>query len=233
MRMRPFRRAGRPLAALVLVAALAAAAALAPAQPPGALPGPLSPECADAAAGSGPSRPRGFPRPLAWAWALAALGGALGAVAGELVAGGGRIDRPRRDRNGWAPGVAGKMTVGAVAALIVLSLNPPDGSWLRLVGVGLGSGVAGEAVLLAILASRRAQAAEKEREAAEAQAALGATLAIEKIETFRALSLAARRGAAPGQAEAGRDEAPGELAEFDQIVNTYAERAKAEIAAAG
>jgi hypothetical protein len=185
----------------------------------------------------------GFPEPLNWAWPLIAVFGALGAFTGELVAGAGLLDGsgPRRGRAGPAVSLAGRLVVGAVAALFVLSLHPPDGSWFKLAGTALGSGVGGVAVLLGLLASRRAQAAVTELEATQAQAALGATLAIEKIETFRALSLAARRGVAPGQQPAPSlpEDAADlggrlvELAGFDRIINTYAERAKAEIAAAG
>jgi hypothetical protein len=120
------------------------------------------------------------------------------------------------------------MLVGMVAALFVLSLLPPDRSWVKLVSVSLGGGVGGEAVLLAILSSRRVVAAEKDREAAEAQTSRGATLAIEKIETFRALTLAAHQAPTP---EAATDEGePPPEERFDRIVNTYADRAKAEIA---
>jgi hypothetical protein len=244
------RRCSSPrslLRTFVLAVLLGQAAALAPGPPElraGTGPQPTEWVATETAPGVPDPRTRsGFPEPLGWTWPLIAVFGALGAFTGELVAGAGLLDGsgPRRGRAGLAMSLAGRLVVGAAAALFVLSLHPPNGSWFRLAGTALGSGVGGEAVLLGLLASRRAQSAVTELEAAQAQAALGATLAIEKIETFRALSLAARRGAAPEQdpapslpedaAELGGG--PAELAGFDRIINTYAERAKAEIAAAG
>jgi Protein of unknown function (DUF4257) len=247
---RPQRAGHALLAVFALAAVLGFATVLAP-QPP-RLPdtptgAPAQPTQSPPARGTSeraisdaPFPARGFPEPLVRAWVLVVLCGALGAFAGDLVADGGRIDDPRRDRTGWVLGFLGKMMVGGVAAMMVVSLKPPDSSWLKLVGTALGSGVGGEAILLSILSARKAQAAEKDLEAAEARATLGATLAIEKIETFRVLSLAARRNPAPDRtlqlpepSVFGGGELPAAPSEFDAVINRYAERAKAEIAAAG
>lgn len=89
--------------------------------------------------------------------------GAAGALAADLVADGGRLDRWKQDAQGWTLGFLGKLIVGSVAAVVALTLNPPEGAW-SLVGSALAAGVGGEAILLAIVASRQAQDAEREAE---------------------------------------------------------------------
>lgn len=98
--------------------------------------------------------------------ATIALCGAVGAFAADLVTDGGRLDRWGADANGWALGFFAKLVVGAVAALILLTLNPPGGSWLTLIGTALAAGVGGEALLLAIIAGRKADQAEAAAKAA-------------------------------------------------------------------
>jgi hypothetical protein len=107
-----------------------------------------------------------MPGDLVLALAIIALCGALGAFAADLVTDGGRLDRWRSEPTGWGLGFVAKMIVGAVAALILLTLNPPGGSWLTLIGTALSAGVGGEAILLAIVAGRRADRAEAEAKAA-------------------------------------------------------------------
>jgi hypothetical protein len=91
--------------------------------------------------------------------------GALGALAGDLVADGGRLDRWKRDDNGWLLGFPGRLLIGVVTALIVvLGLNPPGGSWPVLMSTALAVGAASEAVLLSVMASWKARMAEQEKE---------------------------------------------------------------------
>lgn len=87
--------------------------------------------------------------------------GAVGAFASDLAADGGRLEWMKREENGWTLGFLGKLIVGSVAAVVVLTINPPDGAW-SLIGTALAAGVGGEAILLAILASRRADRADDE-----------------------------------------------------------------------
>lgn len=101
-----------------------------------------------------------LPGSLLASLATIALCGAVGAFAADLVTDGGRLDRWRADANGWALGFLAKLVVGAVAALILQTLNPPGGSWLTLIGTALAAGVGGEALLLAIIAGRKADQAE-------------------------------------------------------------------------
>jgi hypothetical protein len=212
--------------------ALAVTTVLAPAQtgPPGRGAAPAGDL---RASGRAPAAPvPELPEPVSLAWTVVALCGALGALTGNLVAGGARESGRDAGTRRRVTALGGPSVVGAVAALIVVSLGPPGGSWRRLVGTALGAGVAGAAALLGVLGSRRAHAAEKELEAAEAKAALGATLAIEKIETFRALSLSLRRAGTSQRGGGGpADGDAGDAGEFDRLINTYAERAKAELAA--
>jgi hypothetical protein len=122
-----------------------------------------------------------LPGDLLVSLATVALSGAIGAFAADLVTDGGRLERWRADASGWALGFLAKLIVGAVAALILLTLNPPGGSWLTLIGTALAAGVGGEALLLAIVAGRKADQAEAaaksagEREA-RTLARTGATL---------------------------------------------------------
>lgn len=189
----------------------------------------------------------GFPGDrLLWPLLLVALCGALGAFASDLVTDGGRIERLKREETGWALGFIGKLIVGLVAALILLTLNPPDGSWVKLVGSALAAGVGGEALLLATIASRRAQKAESEREEAVKDAMRARVDMKEKVETFRTLALAAREdeaedtladASAVREADEGSPPSPfrGEAvfrSQFDRVINAFASRTINEIDAA-
>jgi hypothetical protein len=107
-----------------------------------------------------------LPAGLAASLAAIVLCGALGAFAADLVTNGGRLDRWTTDTNGWGLGFLAKLVIGSVASLILLTLNPPGGSWLTLIGTGITAGVGGEALLLSIMARRRAEEAERETQAA-------------------------------------------------------------------
>ncbi|HYW08662.1 MAG TPA: DUF4257 domain-containing protein, partial [Longimicrobium sp.] len=110
-----------------------------------------------------------FPQPLKLALLLAALFGMLGAFAGDLVADEFSIASVRRNRQGWNLGFVGRLVVGAVAALVTVNVNPPEG-WATLVGTALVAGVAGEAILKSIAAGRRLGVEQTRREIAEEDA---------------------------------------------------------------
>jgi hypothetical protein len=101
----------------------------------------------------------------------------LGAFAGDLVADGFHISLVRRGADGLNLGFIGRLVVGAVAALITLNVNPPEG-WATLIGTALAAGVAGEAILKAVAESRRADKEETKRENAEVDAARNAGAAV-------------------------------------------------------
>lgn len=166
-----------------------------------------------------------FPRPVGWAVATIILMGALGALAGDLVTDGARLDRWRRDETGWVLGYPGRLLIGVVVALIVvLGIKPPDGSWPMLISTALAVGAASEAVLLAVMASWKVRAAEFETRRVR-------NVAVEKIETMRvgihaATARPTTRAAATSHAmEAHHGDG---LAEQ---VDRLAERAKAELLA--
>lgn len=114
---------------------------------------------------------------------IAVLGGALGALAADLVTDGGRIDRWKKDENGWTLGFLGKLIVGSVAAVIMISVNPAE-MWWELAGTALGAGVGAEAVLLSIIAARKAESAEAARDQAEAHSRDIAEFADQKLEVL-------------------------------------------------
>jgi hypothetical protein len=183
----------------------------------------------------------GFPEPLWGALLAVILSGALGAFAADLVTDAGRIEPVRREESGWTLGFFGKMVVGSVAALILLTLNPPGESWLTLIGTALAAGVGGEALLLAIVSARRTQQAENERDAAEESAARIAQDAAEKIESFRVLAITAAEGHdlhadasfAPERLSVTDDSTPvlSSAERFRSLLDTFAERSTAEILA--
>lgn len=149
-----------------------------------------------------------FPGPLWLALLLVALFGMLGAFAGDLVADAFRIDWVRRDADGVNLGFVGRLVVGAVAALITLNVNPPEG-WVTLIGTALAAGVAGEAILKAVAESRRADREETMRENAEVEAARGtqaAAVAGEQLALaeghLRRIHTLARAGSGVGQEKA-------------------------------
>jgi len=148
----------------------------------------------------------GFPLPLWLAFAAVALCGAAGAFAVDLVSDGGRIERPTRTETGWILGWPGKLMVGAVAALVTLVMNPPDRAWATLVGTALTAGAGGEALLLAIAARRRDDAAEHDRDRAREQAQVLVRTSREQIEAAGQSVLAAYRthvGAPSGHPDGG------------------------------
>ncbi|HEU4561121.1 MAG TPA: DUF4257 domain-containing protein [Longimicrobium sp.] len=152
------------------------------------------------------------------------LCGALGAFAADLVADGGRLDRWKKDGEGWTLGFLGKLIVGSVAAVILLSLNPPT-NWWQLVGTALAAGVGGEAILLSIIASRKAEGAEKDREHAEATARGITALAQERLATLKAASVAETggRALAAAAADAGGGRTVSLLADrFSMELRTFA-----------
>jgi|GEM_PF-3818035 len=128
-----------------------------------------------AAAARGDTATRGshrdaeFPQPLELALLLVALFGMLGAFAGDLVADEFSIATVRRNTEGWNLGWVGRLVVGAVAALVTVNVNPPEG-WATLIGTAAAAGVAGEAILKSIASSRRAELESKGREIAEVEA---------------------------------------------------------------
>ncbi|HEX8275226.1 MAG TPA: DUF4257 domain-containing protein [Longimicrobiaceae bacterium] len=136
--------------------------------------------------------------------------GAAGALAADLVADGGRLDRWKQDAQGWTLGFLGKLIVGSVAAVVALTLNPPEGSW-SLVGSALAAGVGGEAILLAIVASRQAQGAEREAEHQEdvksRLAVLAQTRLYAMVDAHHAAGGPARAGAPEGARAAEPDPA--------------------------
>jgi MFS family permease len=190
------------------------------AQPPAA-PGPVPQR--GAPGGTPMSSAAHEPTPAPWMLAVAIVCGALGVVAVEVAADRRHLVPVVQSRRTVVAHALGRALVGAVFGLFVVSLIPPQGSWLRLVAASLAGGVVGACILLSMLASRQVLAAERERDAAREQAAMAGTLAIESIETFRVMVLAARPCASP---------APGEPGGFEHLVNSYADRAKAELAAA-
>jgi heme A synthase len=118
---------------------------------------------------------------------IAVLGGALGALAADLVTDGGRIDRWKKDENGWTLGFLGKLIVGSVAAVIMSSVNPAE-MWWELAGTALGAGVGAEAVLLSIIAARKAESAEAARDQAEAHGRGIAEFADQRLEVLSSIA---------------------------------------------
>lgn len=157
----------------------------------------------------------GFPDPFWLSLLTAVAGGVAGAAAAERLAG------RRRARAGHEPGGAALETlvVGSVAAVALVSLNPPGGAWWALAGTAAAAGGGAQALLLAVAHSRRALAAEQARAAAEDAARRTAVLAGEQIETLRRLAVD------PAAATADR-------AAWERALDVYAERARAELRAA-
>jgi hypothetical protein len=117
------------------------------------------------------------------------------------------------------------MVVGLVAAVIFLTLNPPGDAWPALVGTALAAGVGGEAVLLAIIASRRAQAAEIGRARAVVEVKDTHDAWADSIRTFESVTQAAARRGVPVGGVSDAAEEDGLL----DVVNAYAMRALTEI----
>lgn len=166
-----------------------------------------------------------LPAPFWLALLTMVLGGAVGAFAADSLADG-RIDAPIRDSRGWVLGVVGNLVIGAVAAVITLGLNPTS-EWWRVVATAVAAGVGGQAILLSGLAYNQAKRAESKLEDAS-------KLHGHQLETFRELSLRAhyRDGTGAEAADGlGKVSGTGE-AVFEEIINTYASRARAEFTAA-
>ncbi len=103
----------------------------------------------------------GVPAGLPIALGAGALSGAIGALASDLAADGGKLERWKGDATGWTLGFIGKVLVGAVAALIVLTLNPPGESWLALIGTALAAGIGGNAIVTGFVATGKVDAANR------------------------------------------------------------------------
>lgn len=121
--------------------------------------------------------------------------GALGGLAVDLLADGGRLDRWRRDEGGWVLGFPAKMFVGAVAAVITQALSPASEPW-RLIGTALAAGVGGEAILLAIANAKRADAAKKDAEQAREQTKQVNAVGKAELRQVEATAVAAHRAVA-------------------------------------
>jgi hypothetical protein len=177
----------------------------------------------------------GFPHPIGVAVLVIAVCGAIGAFAADLVTDGGRIEQWRRDEAGWSLGFVAKMVIGLVAAIVFLTLNPPGTSWPTLVGSALVAGLGGEAILLAIIASRRAQKAEIEKEQAEEETSRTLDAWVENLRTFESVALAAARTSPVGastSSEVISDEGWSENAHSSSplaVVSAYADHAVAEV----
>lgn len=197
----PLRR-NVPLLALAALAALAAAV-------------PLLAQAGDTALPA-----LGFPIPVWLALIVAGLCGAVGAFAADLVTDGGRIEQWRRDEAGWSLGFFAKMVIGLVAAIVFLTLNPPGDSWPSLVGSALVAGLGGEAILLAVIASRRAQ--EMEHRAEEVIARLEGVPAIVRAAGRERMLVPNDGGAA-----LFADEAQGST--LQEVVDAYVDNAVAEV----
>ena len=175
----------------------------------------------------------GFPEPFWISLLSAVVGGAAGALAADLVAGGGRLRRWKMEEEGWELRALGKLIVGPVAAVVLLTLNPPGEAWWSLAATAALAGLGAEALLLAMVASRKALAAELGREAAEEGARRTVALAGEQLRTLRRIALDAR-GAAPAgsplvAAEGSSHDEPGAAEPWERAVSAYAERAAAEL----
>jgi hypothetical protein len=169
-----------------------------------------------------------FPRPKGWAVLAVIFFGALGALAGDLVADGTRLDRWRRDDTGWTLGFPGRLLIGMVAAMIVvLGLRPPNASWPVLISTALAVGTASEAILLAVMASWKVRMAENETRRVR-------NAGMEQLEGLRVGMRAVHEAAVQGASGAGRalngmESHPG--AGLAEQVDRLAEQAKAEFLA--
>lgn len=191
--MQPIRPPG--LWRLLLAAAAAACLLTSAPAPPAALATQES-----TAEQRAPRSDDGFPLPLTLSLTVVALCGAFGGLIADIVTDGGKIDRPARTATGWLLGAPGKVLVGAAAALITLPLNPPDGAWATLIGMAVGAGVGGEALLLAFISKRQADAAAQERDQARERARALARTSLEQIDAVRQALLASYRGGAAAAA---------------------------------
>ncbi|MFL5540313.1 MAG: hypothetical protein ACJ8J0_15085 [Longimicrobiaceae bacterium] len=157
----------------------------------------------------------GFPDPVWLSLATAVGAGMVGAAAAERLAG--------PARRGAAAGSAAleKLVVGSVAAVALLSLNPPGGAWWTLAGTALAAGAGAQAQLLAAAHARRALAAELGRDAADEGARRAALLAGEQVETMRRLAVEGGGLIGSGTRAAGDT--------WERMLDVYAERARAEV----
>lgn len=168
---------------------------------------------------------------------LISLLGAVGGLAADLITDGGRLDRWSRDDRGWLLGFPAKMLVGAVAALITLALNRADDNWV-LVGTALAAGVGGEAILLAIVNSKRAEAAKKDAEQARqqtktlheaARVELRAVVAAASAAHPAPLPIGARRAGVDGRNGDGMEPDPHSV--FASVLAAQLDGAEAQLAA--
>jgi hypothetical protein len=125
--------------------------------------------------------------------------GAIGAFTADLATDAGKLERATPDSSGWKLGFIGKMIVGAVAAVVVLTLNPPGDSWLALIGTALVAGIGGDAIVLGFVATGRVDAAEKR--SADLQAA-----AVNQLDSIaHTVQASAAAAAGTAQASAGQE----------------------------
>jgi hypothetical protein len=185
----------------------------------------------------------GFPEPFAWSLLAAVLGGALGALVADMVPGGARLRHWKRGEGGWLLGALGKLIVGSASAVVLLTLNPPAGSWRMLAGSAVLAGLGGEALLVSVVSARRAHDAERDRESLRAELSRRRVEVLAKVESVGALAIAAHRDrrvrlerlrmaeAGYGGGDAETTTGTGEDASFERLVHTAVERAKVELLA--
>jgi hypothetical protein len=118
-----------------------------------------------------------------------AVCGAVGAFAADLVTDGGRLERWKRDGDSWTLGFPGKLIVGSVAAMAFLALKLPT-TWWQLIGAAIAAGVGAEAILLSIIATRKAEGAERARARAEEDTRKLAAHFQERLQTMKQAALA-------------------------------------------
>jgi hypothetical protein len=118
--------------------------------------------------------------------------------------------------------------IGLVAAIIVLAMNPPGSEWPALVGSALAAGLGGEAILLAIISARRAQASEIAKKQARADEKRAREDGARRIETMGEMSVSGLReqAARPGFADTVDATHEPSLA---AAIETFARRAAQEL----
>jgi Protein of unknown function (DUF4257) len=189
-----------------------------------------------------PKEPTGFPSPFELALAAMILFGALGAFAADLVTDGGLVEPPHRGEQGIMLGALGKLVIGSVAAVVMLTLNPSGPDWPTLIGTALVAGLGGEFILLSIINARKAQDAENARQNAQEETQRVEAQAAAKLESVGRMAIEAgrtRRVQIEGLRVSGADAetadafsvASADDSDFERLVNSAVEQAKSELAA--